>query len=85
MIEELSTITSVPCNILRKFLLPEAFTSARYRSVTASRMPVPEAAVNEDADSVTGKYQIRPAGKILLMKAVPETMPMQQPPHLHLG
>lgn len=48
-------------------------------------MPVPEAAVNEDADSVTGKYQIRPAGKILLMKAVPEAVPMQQPPHLHFG
>lgn len=83
LIEEQSTITGIPCDVLCEFLLPEAFTSARRRGVAAARMPVPEAAVNENAKPVTGKHQIRPPRKPLLVEAISEAMPMQQSPYLH--
>lgn len=83
LLEEQGTITGIPCDVLSEFLLPEAFTSARRCGVTAAWMPVPEAAVNENAEPVTGKHQIRPPRQPLLVEAIPEAVPMQQTPHLH--
>lgn len=60
LIEEQGAITGIPCDVLSEFLLPEAFMSTRRCGVTAARMPVPEATVNENAEPVTGKHQIRP-------------------------
>lgn len=47
-------------------------------------MPVPEATMNEDADTITREHDIGFAGKISLMQAIPEALPMKQLPDLHL-
>ena len=47
-------------------------------------MPVPEATMNEDADTMTREYDIGFAWKISLMQAIPEALPVKQFPDLHL-
>lgn len=51
--------------------------------VAAPRMPVPEAAMNKNADPIAREHKIRPSRKILLMKAVSEALPVQHASYLH--
>mgnify|MGYP006989737942 FL=1 len=44
---------------------------------------MPKATVNKNADTIARKHQIRLSRKILLVQAIPETMPMQQASDLH--
>lgn len=45
---------------------------------------MPEAAMNKDADPMARKHHIGFPRKIFLVQAIPEAMPMQQPPDPHL-
>lgn len=45
---------------------------------------MPEAAMNEYADPMARKHHIGFSREIFWVQAIPEAMPMQQPPNLHL-
>lgn len=56
---------------------------ARSGGVAASGVPVPEAAMNKNADPIARQHQVGPSRKILLVEAVSEALPVQHAPNLH--
>lgn len=71
-------------NVLFKFSLPEIVAGTWSGGVAATRMPVPKAAMNKNADPIARKHQIRPSRKILLVKPISEALPMEHPTYFHL-
>jgi hypothetical protein len=72
-----SLIAKIAQAILAEFRLPKL--EARFRQPAAFRMPMPEAAVNEDNFLPSRKNDVRPAGKIPTVQAVTETEPPEEP------
>jgi len=67
----------VSLHVLVKFQSPELLSSLGYGGISAAWVPMPEAAVNKDADPVAGQHQIGLSRKTFLVQAIPEAMPMQ--------
>lgn len=76
-------VPGIASDVLVKFALPEFLAGSGSRGIATSGVPVPEAAMHEDADPVTGEHQIRPSRKVFLVKTISEAVPMQQTPDLH--
>ena len=82
--QQLLLYPSVARNVLFKFGLPEIMAGFGSRGVAAARVPVPEAAVNKNAEPIAREHQIGPSRKILLVKAVSEALPMEHASNFHL-
>lgn len=74
---EPSVTLLVPCDGRRELGFPEVHTSLRRCRVFASRMLVPEAAVDKADRAVLGEDEIRFPGQTLPMEPVPETTRME--------
>lgn len=75
---------SVARNVLFKFGLPEIVAGTWSGGVAATRMPVPKAAMNKNANPIAREHQIWPSRKILLVDAVSEALPMEHASYFHL-
>lgn len=84
-LEQLDSVTGISSHVLVEFQSPEFFTSPRSCGIPAVRVPVPEAAMDENAKVVARKHHVWPTWELSKMKSIPEAMPMQQLPDLHLG
>lgn len=73
----------VICNVPVKLLLPEIRVRFGHRRISAERMPVPEAAVDEDGCSVFLQDDVRLAGERGNVLPVAETVPEKILPHLN--
>lgn len=85
LLEQVGFVPEVSFHVLVEFQSPELFASLRSCGIPTAWVPVPEAALNENADFVTGKHHVWPTWKLSRMQSIPEAMPMQQLPDLHLG
>jgi hypothetical protein len=85
LLEQLSFVPEVSLHVLVEFQSPELFASPRGCGIPTAWVPVPEAAMNENADVVARKYYVWPTWKLPRVQSIPEAMPMEQLPDLHLG
>jgi hypothetical protein len=85
LLEQLGFVPKVSLHILVEFQSPEFFASSRGCGISAARVSVPEAAMNENADVVARKHYVWPTWKLPRVQSIPEAMPMQQLPDLQLG
>jgi hypothetical protein len=63
----------VTADVGRKLADPEFRSCLRHIRVSASRVPVPETAVNKDYCPKPGKYDVRFAGKVVPVQPEPIT------------
>jgi hypothetical protein len=85
LLEQFGSVSKVSFHILVEFQSPEFFASSRGCGISAAKVSVPETAMNENADVVAGKHHVWPTWKLPRMQSIPEAMPMEQLPDLHLG
>lgn len=77
-------ISEISLHILVEFQAPKLLTRLGGGRISAPGVPVPKAAVNENADPIPRQHHIGFPWKILSVQAIPEAMPMEQPPNRHL-
>ena len=72
---------AVPLHVALELLESECSARRRRGRVTALRMPVPEAAMDEDHGAQTGKHQIRTARKSPRLQSEPVPESVDERPH----
>ena len=77
-------ILCIPGNIAIELALPEFRTRLGHGCICATLMSVPEAAMNENGDSVTCEDQIRRAWEVLAVKSEAQAHTMGGPTHRNL-
>ena len=78
-IEEVASVPSVSLHIFRELGLPEVRARRRGRRVSATRMPVPEAAVNEAHGFEASEHEVRSSGEAPIVHSVSETAGVKCP------
>ena len=71
-IKEVTSIPSVSLHVFRKLGLPEVSTRRRCRRVSATRMPVPVAAVNEAHGFEASEHEVRSPWETSIVQSVSE-------------
>ena len=85
LVFELASCLFMSVDVLLKLLHPEVYTAFRGVCKSASRMPVPEAAVNEDHCLELWQDNIRGSGKRFNMQSEAVPHSVQQTSHNLLG
>lgn len=83
MLQQFIAVSDISFHVLVEFQAPEFLARFRDGGVSAMGMSVPKAAVNKNADLMARQHHIGFSWKIFSVQAIPEAMPMQQPPNLH--
>lgn len=78
-------VAPVAGDVLGEFIHPERDAGFGRIGVAASFVPVPEAPVDEDSESVAREDQIRAAGKVLPMQTKAQTQLVRDPANHDLG
>ena len=78
------SLLSIPGDIAVKLALPEFRTCFGHGCICATLMSMPEAAMNENGDSVTCEDQIRRAWEVLAVKSEAQAHSMGGPTHRNL-
>ena len=84
-IKEVTPVPSVSRHVLGELGLPEVSARRRGRRVSATRMPVPEAAVHEAYGFEASKHEIRSSRETSTVQPVSETASVKRPSESDLG
>lgn len=69
-------VPGISGDVLVKFALPEFRAGTGDSRKATAGMPMPEAAMHENAEAIARKHQIRLSWEVLLVQAIPEAVPM---------
>lgn len=83
LLQQCIAASEISLHVLVEFQAPELLARLGNGGISAAGMPVPKAAMNENADPMARQHHIGFPWKILSVQTIPEAMPMQQPPNLH--
>lgn len=75
---------AVPIDVAGDLLAPEVYVGGGQAAAGTAGMPVPEAAVDEDCESVAGKDHVRRAGETTVVQSVSEARVMEDRAHRQL-
>lgn len=85
LIEQPRYLFLVALNILSKFVLPFFIVLVGSCRILAALMPMPETAVHEYRDLVSGKHDVRLARQPAGVKPISKAFRVKKTSHLHLG